>query len=258
MYYEIFKGVITSVATSTITTAVKTAIDHYFGKPSKTEQTEEEIQYPIISIPLAIGYYYNFIEKIEDRLAGDNFTVKKHYSLQGEKIFDSLNLSEDQKSRLSPSELNQLYSKKHEMAEFLGQFDSKDVSVELIYPSGLNNKAIRRCSNYLFEETNKGSIESTVGGRPYGINYADMETNSASKIHILDYTRPVEVILKYYQEVKGIGGFGGDQDLWKRIEEREMEAFLYTLKYMIDEKSKFLFDKVYFRPYDLNTEDEGA
>jgi hypothetical protein len=250
MYYEIFKGVVTSVATSAISTAVKSAIERYFGKGSTAQATPEETQYPIISIPLAIGYYYNFIEKIEDRLGGDNLTVKRHYTVQGDQVFNKLAVSEEQKSRLSSSELNQLRSKRIEMAEFLGQFGTSAVSVELIYPKDLSNPAIRGCAAFLFEKTNQGSIESAVAGRPYGINYADIQEGQSPEIRIVDYTRPVEVIPRYYQEVKGVGGMGSDQELWRRIEDREMQAFLYTLKYMIENKSKFLFNKVYFRPYD--------
>lgn len=251
MYYEIFKGVVTSVATSAISTTVKSAIERYFGKGSKAQPTPEETQYPIMSIPLAIGYYYNFIEKIEDRLGGDNLTVKRHYTVQGDQVFNTLALSEEQKSRLPSNELNQLRSQKIEMAEFLGQYGTSAVSVELIYPKDLSNPAIRSCSAFLFEKTNQGSIESTVGGRPYGINYADIQPSESPEIRIVDYTRPVEVIPKYYQEVKGIGGMGSDQELWKRIEDREMQAFLYTLKYMIENKAKFLFNKVFFRPYEI-------
>lgn len=250
MYYEIFKGIITSVATSSISTAVINAIQRYFGKGAQSKVTPEEIKYPIISIPLAIGYYYNFIEKIEDRLAGDNFTVKRHYLVQGDEALDKLALSDHQISQLTSSEWNQMRSKKYEMADFAGQFDASAVSVELIYPKDLSNQAIRNCSVFLSKQTNRGSIESIVGGRPYGINFTDIQTDDSPSIKIVDYTRPIEVIPKFYQEVKGIGGIGSDQELWKKIEDREMQAFLYTLKFMIENRSKFLYDKVYFHPYD--------
>lgn len=250
MYHEIFNGVITSVATSAISTTVKSAIERYFCNMAKGQLTAEDAEHPIMSAPLAIGYYYNFIEKIEDRIGGDNLTVKKHYTVQGDQMLDALALTDEQKSRLSAGELSQLRSKKLEMAEFLGHFGTSAVSVELIYPRDLSNKAIRSCSTYLLEKTNQGSIESTVGGRPYGINYADIATEQPSNIRIVDYSRPVEVIPKYYQEVKGIGGMGGNQELWRKIEDREMQAFLYTLKYMIENKAKFLFDRVYFRPFE--------
>lgn len=253
MYYKIFEGVITSVATSAISATVKSAFERYFGRGSKGQETAEEAQYPIMSIPLAIGYYYNFIEKIEDGLGGGNFTVQKHYTLKGDQVFNILALTEEQKSRMPSSELNQLSSKKIEMAEFLGQFETSDVSVELIYPMNLSNPATRSCSEFLYAKTKQGSISSRVSGRPYGINYSDNLDGDSSVIRIVDYTRPIEAIPKYYQEVRHIGGMGSDQELWKRIEDREMQAFLFTLKYMIENKAKFLFNKVFFRPYDPAT-----
>ncbi len=258
MYYEIFKGIVTGVATSTISTAVINTIQRYFGKGTKSKVSPEEIKYPIISVPLAIGYYYNFIEKLEDRLAGDNFTVKRHYVVQGAETLDKLTLSDNQISQLTGSEWDQMRAKKYEMADFAGQFDASAVRIELLYPKDLSNKAIRNCSAFLSTQTNRGSIESIVGGRPYGINFTALETGDTPSIEIVDYTRPIEVIPKFYQEVKGVGGMGSDQELWKSIQDREMQAFLYTLKFMIENKSKFLYDKVYFRPYDLEQGTDGT
>jgi hypothetical protein len=249
MYYEIFHGLITTVATSAVSEGVKSAISRYFTKGPQKPSKAEETEYPIISIPLAIGYYYNFIEKIEDLLAGDNFTVKRHYAVQGDQVLAKLALSTEQLSKLATGELNQMSSKKIEMTEFAGQFEANSLTVDLIYPDDLSNRATRNCSVYLLEKTNRGSMGSVVGGRTYGINYTEIQVSPSPKLTVVDYTRPIEVIPKYYQEVKGVGGMGSDANLWKEIEDREMQAFLYALKYMIENKSKFLYDKVYFRPY---------
>ena len=91
-------------------------------------------------------------------------------------------------------------------------------------------------------------MESTAG-RPYGINFTDVSAGEPPAITIVDYTRPVEVILKFYQEVKGMGGLGSDQKLWQEIQDKEMQAFLYALKFLIQNRSKYFYDKVYFRPY---------
>jgi hypothetical protein len=259
MYYEIFEGLVTTVATSAISAGVKNAIERYFGKGPKARTTVENTEYPIISIPLAIGYYYNFIDKIEDRLKGDNLTVKRHYTVEGdrqlEQEFDKAGLSTEQKSRLSQSAgLDQMRSTRHEMTEFLGRFETKAVSLDIIYPKELSNPAIRDCSKFLLEKTNQGSIISTVGGRPWGINYADIQPTESPTIKIVDYARPVEVITKFYQEEKGFGQMDADQELWKEIQDREMQAFLATLKHMIS-KATFLYNKVYFRPYDTAAAD---
>ncbi len=258
MYYEIFKGVITSIATSTIATAVKGAIERYFGQGSKTQPTSEETQYPIMSIPLAIGYYYNFIDKIEDGLRGGNFTVQKHYTLQGGGVLDKLVLNDQQKSQITSDELKQLSFATIEKTESLGKFDPSAISVELIYPKNLSNQTMQSCSDFLRKKTNQGSIPSAVAGRRYGINYKDISPAGPSEIRIVDYTRPVEVIPRYYRDIKHVGGMGSDPEVWKRIEDREMQAFLFALKYMIETTSVFLSDKVYFRPSDSLSEGTAA
>lgn len=252
LYYEIFKGVVTSVASSTISTAVKSAIQRYFGKDAKNASTAEDPEHPIISIPLAIGYYYNFIQKIEERLAGDNFTVKKHYMVSGDQVLNKLALTEEQISQAPSSELNQIRAKKIEMAEFVGQFGIDAVSVDLLYPKNLSIQATGDCDAFLRNQTTRGSMESI--GRPYGINYTEIRTGDSPLIKIVDYTRPVEVIPRFYQEVKNIGGMGSDEEVWKAIEDREMQAFLYTLKFMIEKRSKYLYNKVSFRPYEVAAE----
>jgi hypothetical protein len=250
MYYQIFQGLIKTVATSAVSEVVRSAIRRYFTQGPQGQPKAEEAQYPIISIPLAIGYYYNFIEKIEDLLSGDNFTVNRHYMVPGDQVLAKLALTPEQLAKLATGELHQMSSKKIEMIEFAGQFDASALTVELIFPNNLSNQATRNCSAYLNEKTTRGSMgRSIAAGRTYGINYTDLQISPSPKIAVVDYTRPVEVIPKYYQEVKGVGGMGSDAKLWKEIEEREMEAFLYALKYMIENKSKFLYDKIYFRPY---------
>lgn len=258
MYFEIFTGLITTVAPSAVSTLVKCAIERYFGrrevrKGSPTDPHKEpeadELESPLIAIPLAIGYYYNFIEKIEDRLAGDNLTVKRHYFQEAGEVLDKLALNDDQVARLARGELDQIRSNKIELADFVGRFESGEVSVELIYPKDLTNPTLQKCSRYLSTKTNRGSIESAVG-RPYGINYRDIAEGAPRSLRIVDYTRPVEVIPRYYQEIRGVGRLGKDADEWKEIEDKEMQAFLFTLKSLIETKARFLFDKVYYRPYE--------
>lgn len=246
MYYEIFNGLITTVAESAVSAVVEQAVEWFFKKDSKKKDIPTDEDTPAVAVPLAIGYYYNFIEKIEERLAGDNFTVKEHYYA---KALDKLTLSDEQAARLSNDELKQIQSQKIEMTKFVGRFEPQSIRLELIYPKQLTNPILGNCSAYLREKTSRGSIESTAG-RPYGINFLDVSLIEPPSIKIVDYTRPVEVILKYYQEVKGMGGLGSDKKLWNEIQDKEMQAFLYTLKFLIENKSKFIYDKVYFRPYE--------
>jgi len=262
MYFEIFTGLISAVAPTAASTAVKIAIERYFSrkevrqgspierdKQSVAAEEAKEPEYPLVAIPLAIGYFYNFIEKIEERLAGDNLTVKRHYFQQGAEVLDKMGLNAEQQAKLSRNELEQLRSNKIELADFAGRFDIDAVSIELVYPKDLSNPSLQKCSRFLSQKTNRGSIESTAG-RPYGINYYELPANEPKTLRIVDYTRPIEVIPRFYNEVKGIGRLGGDDAEWKKIEDHEMQAFLLTLKKLIESKSRFLFDKVYYRPYE--------
>ena len=136
-----------------------------------------------------------------------------------------------------------------ELTKFVGRFDPQSIRLELVYPAQLTNPILCNCSAFLREKTRRGSIESVASaGRTYGINFTEVVPGEPPTIKIVDYTRPTEVILKYYQEVKGLGNLGSDPEFWKKIQDQEMQAFLYTLKFLIENKSKFVYDKVYFRP----------
>lgn len=245
MYFEIFTGLISTVAESAVSAVVGRAVERFFVKDSKKEDVAADEVCPLVDVPLAIGYYYNFIEKIEERLAGDNLTIREHYQVRA---LDKLTLTAEQAAALSGDELKQLQSQKVEMTRFIGRFEPAAIRLELVYPKQLSNPVLRNCSAFLSEKTRRGSVESTAG-RPYGINFTDVSAGEPPAITIVDYTRPVEVILKFYQEVKGMGGLGADQKLWNEIQDKEMQAFLYALKFLIQNRSKYFYDKVYFRPY---------
>jgi len=224
MFFEIFTGLITTIGTSGVSAVVEHTVERFLNKDPKKKESKTEEEHPTVAVPLAIGYYYNFIEKLEERLAGDNFTVKEHYYA---KVLDKLTLSEEQAARLSSDEIRQIQTQKIEMTKFVGRFEPRAIKLDLIYPKQLTNPILRNCSAYLQEKTSRGSIESTAG-RPYGINFLDASTVEPPSIKIVDYTRPVEVILKYYQEVKGMAGLGSDRRLWIEIRKKESKAFFST------------------------------
>ena len=116
MYFEIFTGLITTVAESAVSAVVGRAVERFFGKDSKEKDIPADEVCPLVAVPLAVGYYYNFIEKIEERLAGDNFTIKEHYQM---KALEKLTLTDEQTANFSSDELKQLQSQKVEMTRFI-------------------------------------------------------------------------------------------------------------------------------------------
>jgi len=243
-YHEIFEGVVSSITASTIFTPVQHMVQRHMGiqGPSKQDAPADD---PIISIPLAIGYYYNLLEKIDIQLAG-NFTVKKHITDKENGTIEKLKLTKTQLNAITLDELEQLKSKALERTEILGVFGINDVSLELIYPKDLSNASLNDCSNFLQNQTEKGSIESIIAGRPMGINFLFNEQENSIKI--VDYVRPIEAIPKFYREMRGIGGYGTNNEQWADIEENEMQGFFWALKFMIDNRSRFLYNTVAFKP----------
>lgn len=99
--------------------------------------------------------------------------VKKHIIEKSVTVVGKLNLTEERVAALSSDELKGLNEQVSQRAERLGRFFSDDVSLEILYPKDLSNRGIKNCSAYLRRETNRASIESEGGGRPYGFNYRD-------------------------------------------------------------------------------------
>lgn len=246
-YFEIFEGVVSSIAASSIFTPAKVAVERYMSthkKNVKKEESDKSFE-TLVAVPLAIGYHYNLIKKLDKAIYGSTLEVKKHVR-DSKSLVEELNLTADQINNIAPDRLKKLQSLSEERTEFLGLFNSKQVMLELIYPKDLSNPSLRQCSDYLFDHTDKGSIEMDDEGRPYGINYV-LEND---KIKIVDYIRPVEAIPKFYTEMKGMGTLAGVDKDWKEIEEREMNAFLYAIMYMTQRHTDVFYDKVYFKPLD--------
>jgi len=95
------------IGTVTINKVVSKAIDNFFDK-SKKKDTD------IVSIGLAFGYFYNFLDPISALIERDEL-----------EIFDSPNGTNSQK------------------------FNAEDVRVQIIMPIHLNVYALQRCEEEL-------------------------------------------------------------------------------------------------------------
>jgi hypothetical protein len=58
MYYEIFNGLITTVAESAVSAVVEQAVEWFFKKDSKKKDIPTDEDTPAVAVPLAIGYYH--------------------------------------------------------------------------------------------------------------------------------------------------------------------------------------------------------
>lgn len=218
-YSEIFSGLFCNIAASSIMIPVQEKVKNYFSnKESRTIQSSDES----IGIPLAVGYYFNMLDKIEDLLKGDNLILKEHHILTMTQVVDRFKPLSTEPNNADFSKL--ISTLKIQETELLGHFDYSQIKLKVIYPKELSNRNLRECSFYLNEKTRRATLESVTAGRTYGINFI-ADDDQLSGITIVDYARPIEVIYKYFNDFKGYSNLSLKENIWKEKVEQEMQSF---------------------------------
>lgn len=234
-YADIFNGLFCNVASASILLPVQEKIQDYFSNKFNLKNSTIDNQ---IAIPLAIGYYYNMLDKIEDLLKGDNLVLKEHVFVERDELMKRINplVGDNNQSLL----MNELSTLKIQETKLLGRYEYSQINLKVIYPKKLTNRNLRECSFYLNEQTRRATLESITAGRTYGINFIP-DNEEITSITIVDYARPIEVIYKYFNEFKGFTDLESKDDKCEQKIEEEMQLFLSTIKFLIEEKSSFLY-----------------
>ena len=174
-----------------------------FIKPPKKRQFPELISDDLVSIGLATGYFFNFLD----------MTAKTIQYTGGLDIYSS---TADNKPDL-----------KGQSKRFL----KDNIKVEIIMPKRLHGDNFAACEKE-FAQYKKGFFYSEANRRYYGINYAIMETNKYSILRIIDYARPVIAAKPFYEQILMISTENDEK--WERTQIAEIEVFKKTLYILLN------------------------
>ncbi len=146
-----------------------------------------------ISIGLAVGYFYNFIDPICREVERDNFFVYEERSKDSEKR----------------------------------SFESEDVYLDIILPIRLDTDVFARCVTE-FKHTRQGFVFLPANKRFYGINYAINDLGKRQTLTIIDLARPIMAVKQFYETVGAVYENMGKS--WEDTQVSEVNAFKQTLR----------------------------
>ena len=200
------------IAPGTIDAAIAVGINvvnRFFQE--KTKKKED-----LVSVGLAVGYFYNFLEPLNNVLANEAF---KLYKPAGNN-----NLTVD-----SPHT----------------SYNIDDVNVEVIIPKRLDVEAKVACENE-FKNSDKGFFYLPQNNRFYGINYLASKANNKERLIIVDFARPSLAAKRFYEEILGIRTFNNDEK-WMTAQISELAAFKQSLTNLQKLGYGVLVNKLHFR-----------
>ena len=164
-----------------------------------------------ISVGLAVGYYYNFLDPISGVIERDELEL---YS--------------------SPTDTSPK------------KFRSEDVRVQIIIPSRLNVQAFQRCEEE-FKATHKGFIFLRQNKRYYGVNYTLTELPTKSELTIVDLARPIMSTKRYYEDILKQDTHDDTDAKWIKSQIAEITAFKEAIRRLQKRGYGVLVNKLDFR-----------
>ncbi len=165
----------------------------------------------LISIGLAVGYYYNFLDPVSGVIERDELEI---YS--------------------SPTDASPK------------KFQSENVRVQIIIPSRLDVQAFQRCEEE-FKATQKGFIFLSQNKRYYGVNYALTELPTKSELTIIDLARPIMSAKRYYEDILKQDTHDDTDEKWLKSQLSEITAFKEAIRRLQKRGYGALVNKLDFR-----------
>jgi hypothetical protein len=148
----------------------------------------------LISIGLAVGYFYNFLNVISGVIRRNQLTL---YEKTGDK------------------------DGRH--------FARETVGVQVILPARLHVAAYERCEDE-FRQTKKSFLLlEEEQGRMYGINYNLVQRGDKPGIIIVDLARPLMSVKRFYEEILHYPTHDDADAKWIKAQKSEIIAFKETL-----------------------------
>jgi hypothetical protein len=164
------------------------AVERFF-EPRKKQDTD------LVSIGLAVGYYYNFLEPVSSAMNCAELELFSEVKGNAPQQFKSE-----------------------------GKFKLDDVRVQIIVPSQLTVTAFQRCQDE-FNSMCKGFLFLPQNKRYYGINYSMNKLDSRTELQFVDLARPIMAVKRYYEDIVRLDT-GDEMNLaWLKIQATEIKAF---------------------------------
>lgn len=165
----------------------------------------------IVSVGLAVGYYYNFLDPVSGVIERDELEL---YS--------------------SPTDTSPK------------KFQAEDVRVQIIIPTRLDVQAFQRCEDE-FKATHKGFVFLRQNKRYYGINYTLTELPNKSELTIIDLARPIMSAKRYYEDILRLDTSSDTDEKWVKSQIAEITAFKEAIRRLQKRGYGALVNKLDFR-----------
>lgn len=156
----------------------------------------------LVSISLAVGYYYNFIDPLFTAFDGDKARLY---------------------STVRDSDPPQFRSK--------GEISLADVRMQIIIPTRLDDVLFRRCEDD-FGACRKGFFYSPPLKRYLGVNYLTRKAGGRRELTIVDLARTLMAVKRYYEDF-GKFDIRRQADRWQKIQTAEIAAFRESLRHLL-------------------------
>jgi hypothetical protein len=165
----------------------------------------------LISVGLAVGYFYNFLDLISDVIKRDEV-----------KLYDR---AEDKDGRY---------------------YDAETVEVQVILPGRLDVSAYDRCEQD-FKATKKSFIFLSRQSRWYGINYTTIQRGNKRGVVITDLARPLMAVKRFYEDILRYDTHDKTDVKWLKAQLSEINAFKETLRRLQERGYGTLVNRLDFR-----------
>ncbi len=166
----------------------------------------------MVSVVLAVGYYYNFLDPVSGVIKSNQFSL---YSSQT-----------DTDKR---------------------DFKPKDINIKIIIPGRLDVKTFKKCEDELKSMSHhKGHIYVDQNKRKYGINYSLSGSQGNEILSIIDLARPIMSVKRFYEEILKLETHDDTNTKWQKVQGDEIKAFKDAIRKLQKSGYESLFDKLDF------------
>lgn len=165
----------------------------------------------LISIGLAVGYFYNFLDPVSSVIRNDELELRSDQFSSGSKLFNA-----------------------------------ESVKVQILIPSRLDIHAFQSCEAE-FKDYDKGEIYLKQNKRFYGVNYSVQTMAKKETLIITDVARPLMAVKRYYEEILKIDTHDKVKSKWLKTQASEIEAFKETLRLLQERGYGVLPNKIDFQ-----------
>lgn len=165
----------------------------------------------LISIGLAVGYFYNFLDPISSVIRNDELELHSDQLSGGSKLFNS-----------------------------------EAVKFQILIPSRLDVHAFHSCEAE-YKDYDKGEVYLKQNKRFYGVNFSIQTLAKKETLIITDVARPLMAVKRYYEEILKIDTSDKLKNKWLKTQASEIAAFKETIRILQERGYGVLPNKIDFQ-----------